>query len=214
MVATAAGLLTAPVASASIGVASLGTDAPPLIVPAGDAAGLPVTFAPLDTRPQFADYTDVTFSATASLTFNNPLNHRRVGESWGTWSHGYLGDVYRNYSSEGQPIIMTLLSTVGFDYFSFYAEPGPFTELDITALGLDSTGATVSLLQPVHGQAGAKGWGFYSTGGSTLTSITVTIEAQGFAVGEFSYHERVPAPGALSVMGLAAATLTRRRRAV
>ena len=88
---------------------------------------------------------------------------------------------------------------------------GPFTTLDIHATGVDSTGAAVTLTQPVAGQAGASGWGFYTTGGSAITSITASCDA-GFAVGEFMYHEIVPTPSTFAVVGSAGAGLLRRRR--
>src|SRR5437879_3268828 len=71
---------------------SPGTAAPP-----ANLGGYAMTAFPAD--PQ-ADSTDVTTVAgpTGTLTFTAAVSHRTVPSSWSTWSHGYTGDVYWNYS--------------------------------------------------------------------------------------------------------------------
>ncbi|HEX2313525.1 MAG TPA: hypothetical protein VHJ17_07335 [Thermomonospora sp.] len=45
---------------------------------------------------------------------------------------------------------------------------------------------TTSGLLPVHGQSGARYFGFHSTGPATLKTIKVTsLDTSGFAIGEF-----------------------------
>lgn len=198
-------------AHAGIGVASLGTSFPPSAVVDGDAAGQTAIHAPLDGRPLLADVNDVMFTATTGISFSNPMNHRRIGQGWATWSHDYVGDVYRNLGSTQLTLTMSMISPTGYDYFAFYAEPSPFSTFSILVTGVDSTGAAISLSQNAAGEAGAVGWAFFAIGGSSITSITLVNEVD-FAVGEFLYHERVPAPGSLAAFGLTSLAAARRRR--
>jgi Ca2+-binding RTX toxin-like protein len=71
--------------------------------------------------------------------------------------------------------------------FYFYAEPQIFDTFSVTATASDGT---TSGPVAVRGQAGAKYFGFYTTGGSRISTITVDVDpaARGFAVGEFGIH--------------------------
>lgn len=128
-----------------------------------------------DPTPVFDDVS-VVAGPTGDLVFSAPCNHRMVGSGWGTWSHGYTGDVY--YSNEATSVTITLPPNTMAFYF--YVEPNPFVSHPITAV---TGGGTSSGAVPVDGDSGATYFGFYSTG-SALTSVTISSDVD-FAVGEF-----------------------------
>jgi len=195
-------------ANADIGVISLGTDAPPALVPAGTSAGWPITYAPLDPRPLFSDVTRADVALDCFVAFSTPMSHRRIGDGWATWSHGYTGDVY--YSNGATTVTMALHSDMPVDYFGFSAEPNPFGVFSMTAVGMDTGGGSASLTQSVEGSAGATGWGFYTTGGTSIVSVELSSDVD-FAIGEFGMH-KIPAPGSIAMLGLAGVSAFRRRR--
>jgi Ca2+-binding RTX toxin-like protein len=149
----------------------------------------------LDPRPLFVNVNDVP-GPTGPVTFNHPLDHRRIGSGWATWSHGYTGDVYFD---PGQSVVLTL--PPGTVAFYFYAEPNVFSVFNITATAQDGT---TSGPIPVSGSAGARYFGFYTTD-TTIATITITVQAGslGFAIGEFGIASLLalcaappaPAPG-------------------
>ncbi|HEY6788066.1 MAG TPA: M23 family metallopeptidase, partial [Trebonia sp.] len=92
--------------------------------------------------------------------------------------NGYKGDVYVS----GSPSV-TITLPAGANAFYFYAEPNRFENFTMTASTSDgTTSGPIS----VAGSAGAKYFGFYTTGTAPLASITVTGgDPTGFAIGEF-----------------------------
>jgi hypothetical protein len=165
------------VSAASAGVVadlSVGTAAPPAIF-----GGYTMTPFPLDPRPLMQDVADVPAPGGGVVGFSPSLNHRRIGDGWATWSHGYTGDVY--YTNGGSSATLTLPANTYAFYF--YAEPNNFGLFTITA----TSNSGASLTQQVEGSAGARFYGFYGTDGDTIASITVVADsaAGGFAVGEF-----------------------------
>ena len=77
-----------------------------------------------DSRPFPADVTSVPYSATCpgeiSFTATGapfPVHHQRIGQVWGTWSHGYLGDVYSTSLA-----VITINLPAGTNAFYFYTE--------------------------------------------------------------------------------------------
>lgn len=186
-------------AQAQISVADLGTGAPPATL-----GGFNMLAFGDDTRPVINDVNDITVADGApfgTLGFGAPVSHREIGAGWGTWSHGYTGDVY--YTNGATSLVLNLPADTGAFYL--YAEPNPFGVFNITATANDGTTLTLG----VEGNAGANGYGFWSTGGA-LTSITVSSDID-FAVGEFGIA-RVPTPGAFALLGLGGLVATRRRR--
>jgi murein DD-endopeptidase MepM/ murein hydrolase activator NlpD len=115
---------------------------------------------------------------TGTIGFSAALNHCVIGGCWETWSNGYKGDVY---VSGAQSVTITL--PAGANAFYFYAEPNQFENFTMTATMSDgTTSGPIS----VAGYAGAKYFGFYTTGTAPLASITVTgSDPTGFAIGEF-----------------------------
>lgn len=145
----------------------------------------PSTLGPYDMTPAAADSRLIGASVSGvtlpngTMTFSPALVHLRVGNGWATWSNGYTGDVYEDF---GTTVTMTLPAGTGAFYF--YAEPNFFAEFTIEAVAQDGT---TSGPVTVNGFAGAKYFGFYGTGGATISTIIVTVPASagGFAVGEF-----------------------------
>ena len=167
---------------------SLGTNAPP-----GTVGGYTMTpFAP-DGRPEFNFETqvDVPSICRKTIDFSIPADHRVVGSSWATWSHGYTGDVY---FVNGQTITITLPTKT--NAFYLYVEPNNFGLFSVEAAANDGTTSGPIL---VNGAAGATGFAFYTVGSCNLTSITITVDpyASGFGVGEFGINIDVD-NGALS----------------
>jgi hypothetical protein len=72
--------------------------------------------------------------------------------------------------------------------FYFYAEPNSFSTYTLSATTNDG-GSSGSI--SVTGNGGAKYFGFYATGSSTLSTITINVPsaANGFAVGEFGISQ-------------------------
>jgi hypothetical protein len=124
-----------------------------------------------------------------TVTFDEALNHDRVGGCWATWSNGYTGDVYDTAQSTNKTQV-TMTLPAGTNAFYFYAEPNVFNTFTIQATAQDGT--TSGPIQ-VQGNSGAKYFGFYGTGGATISSITVaTSDTTGFAVGEFGINPAAP----------------------
>jgi len=173
-------------AKADVHTADLGTLAPPDTVGGYNMA--PFT---LDLRNLGDFVTGIPVPAGANVTgsigFDSSLTHYRVTgdllSPWSTWSHNYQGDVYHfdQFGSGLNSMEITLpLGTAGF---YFYVEPSEFDAFNVT---VESAGLTET--QSIQGKGGARGFAFWGTGGSTLTSITITSPDtfDGFAIGQFA----------------------------
>jgi hypothetical protein len=126
-----------------------------------------------------------------TIGFSSALSHDLATIScWATWSNGYTGDVYDDSAvntGAAVPAQVTISLPAGTNAFYFYAEPVNFSDFTITATAQNGT---TSNPVTVNGNAGAKYFGFYGTGGVTLASITVTAtDTDGFAVGEFGINK-------------------------
>jgi hypothetical protein len=170
------GVSAMPAMAASACDTSPGTAAPPPTL-----GGFDMTPFKADNRAESVDVTDVPApgGGRSVLHFDHSLSHRKVGSSWGTWSHGYTGDVYE---STGTQLVMTLPENT--KAFYFYVEPNDFGQFSVTATASDGTTCGPIL---VVGDSGAQYFGFYTTDGSSLSTIQVNVDsaAGGFAVGEF-----------------------------
>ncbi|MEI2693768.1 MAG: T9SS type A sorting domain-containing protein [Saprospiraceae bacterium] len=155
---------------------SPGTGAPPPTL-----GGLTMIPVPVDNRPLFANesFISVSNSCPAQINFGASMNHRRIGNGWATWSHGYTGDVY--YNNGVTTTVITLPACSRGVYF--YVEPDPFGFFDVSASANDgTTSGNIS----VDGFGGAHYVGFYTTSSSCLlTTITITSTVE-FAIGEFA----------------------------
>ena len=174
-------LVTALVLVSTWAVASLAQAAIFVDTSPGTAAP-PATLGPYtmtafgpDPRPVFTDVTTVP-GPSGNVTFAAPMNHRKIGNGWATWSHGYTGSVY--YTNGALTAGMTLpANTKGF---YFYAEPEPFAVHNVTATAQNGTTTTIA----ISGSAGARYIGFYATGADSIVSIAVSSDID-FAIGEF-----------------------------
>ena len=117
---------------------------------------------------------------------------RNIGSGWATWSHGYTGAVY---VQNGTQAIFNL--PAGAQCFYFYAEPNNLSAFNITVTPASGSSVTRS----VTGNAGAYGYGFY-TSGETISSVTVDVAAGagGFAVGEFGVGTAASGPSAIPTL--------------
>lgn len=167
-----------------IQMVDLGTSAPPSSLGDETLGFQSMTPFAADERPIFSDVTTVNSPLGGELIFGASVSHRTVGEGgWATWSHGYTGDVY--FATNSTSLTMTL--PVRTTAFYFYAEPNIrssfFTFTVTTSDG--GTAVVASGDVPIHGEAGARGFGFYSSN-TTIVSVVVTgTDPTGFAVGEF-----------------------------
>jgi hypothetical protein len=177
-----------------------GTAAPPPMLG-------PYTMTPFaaDGRPLDELVTDVAAPAGAagSLQFDQFLTHSRIGSGWATWSHGYSGDVYWTDSTDRA--VMTLPANT--QAFYFYTEPNDQAIHDVTATASDGT---TSGPVKVNGLGGAQYYGFYTTDGTTLSTITVDADPtaffRGFAIGEFGIAVDAINPRVTTTLPAAGAT--------
>lgn len=164
-VVLAAGLLFAAAlpANAAILFQNLGTAAPPATL-----GGLPMTpFAQLPSAGCYDYYTTIPgCPIPGSMTASPAIGQTKIGECWGTWSHGYTGDVY--YTGGADTVTLTL--PPGTTAFYVYVEPNPFDWYFISATA--NTGTTSGLI-PVNGSYGANGFGFYTDASDTIATITI-----------------------------------------
>jgi hypothetical protein len=154
------------------------------------AGGLDVVVPGAD--PVGTDYTSLADPFAGTITFDNPVEKRVIGDGWATWSHGYTGAVL--YSQGMTSIRMDFdRSIYGF---GFYAEPNPFSVIDIT-MGL-SIGVTQT--KAVDGSGGAAFFGFLDGG---VDWVQISCDGTDFAFGEMvMVDSAVPEPTTLLLFGM------------
>jgi hypothetical protein len=192
-------VLVVPSAQAAIIGFDLGTGAPPATL-----GGFQMTPFPLDPRPIGSIVMGMPSPLGDDLGFIPSLSHSRIGMGWGTWSHGYTGDVY---STEGTSV--TLVLPPRTDAFYFYAEPAVLGTFTFTVIALGGP----TFIVPIDSVANARGFGFFGTEGSSLNRITVSTVpgAEGFAIGEFGISA-IPEPTTLLLVGTGMIGVARFRR--
>jgi hypothetical protein len=157
-------------------VETLGTSAPLLAM----CGGWMHNFAK-DTRPVFTSVSDVPSPLGDNIHFSIPLQHRAVGFGWGSWSHGYTGDVYFTNGSRS----VTITVPEGTPRFRFYAQPNPFESVSIRV----TANGSVMASQTISGDAGAKGFGVCGPVHTVRVNTPLLGGLQDFAIGEFSIGE-------------------------
>jgi hypothetical protein len=129
---------------------------------------------------------------------------------FGTWSHGYTGNVWHT-SDSGNARSLTLLFPALTKAFYFYLQP-----VDNSTVSFELAVPGLPPLPPlsISGTAGATFIGLHTDAGEDLVSIKVTSEnttagAFGFAVGEFGIFNSggggggvVPEPTSMAIFGL------------
>jgi hypothetical protein len=186
-------------------ITSLGTAGPPASYTAPGGGVFPLIPAMDDTSPVFGDVSSAPLGPGKNVLFSIPMSHRQIGSGWGTWSHGYTGDVY--YTNGASSVTLTF-DQKDMQAFYFYAEPN-FFGLHPMTFSATGGGTTQSVSAMVEGSAGAQG---FLVTADKIDSITISIDDGGdFAVGEFGYAKSIPAPGALALLGLAGFASRRRR---
>jgi len=185
-----------PAVHAEIRVDLFGTDPPPAATSDGRFTLIP--FAP-DPRPVFQDVDGIPAAQTpygGFVDFASPLNlnHRRIGEGWAGWSHGFDGDVYFSGLDAGE-VVIDLPSDAGA--FSFYIQPNVQDVFTLRVEGRSASGEAIGRTVSVDGLSGAQGFGFWESSGGSLDSVTITDlsggASDGFAVGEFCGAARLVA---------------------
>jgi hypothetical protein len=130
---------------------------------------------------------------TGTISFTPDLHHDQVPDGgWNNWSNGYTGDVYDTCFDNGSgctaadPSHVRITLPAGTNAFYFYSEANTYNTFTLQATAQDgTTSGPVSVTTP----SGAKYFGFYGTGGATLSYIDVTAnDSNGFAVGEFGIN--------------------------
>lgn len=161
---------------------------------------------PADTSSVFATVTSVPGSPplTGPVGFSIGMSHRKIGSGWATWSPGSPASWDKSVYYTNGAASMTVNLPAGTAAFVFYAEPNPFGQYTFTVKAQDGT----TLVQDAHGSSGAAGFGFYGTGGSLISSLTVSSTTD-FAIGEF--YGAVPEPTSLGLLAVGALALLRRR---
>ncbi|MEZ5332698.1 MAG: hypothetical protein R2991_11730 [Thermoanaerobaculia bacterium] len=198
-------LLAIPCAvQAATNFVDLGTSAPP-----GSVGALTVTA--FDTTPQAAipDFTNVTVipgsPIAGDLGTAPALSKRTVpGGGWASWSHGYTGPVFAtsapttvpdaetNSGEAGDGVSTQAVLTLppGATAFYLYVEPNTFGLFDVQVT-TDTGGDSGAIA--VEGDGGAHGFAFWvDTMGETISTVTVTVQDNGFAIGEFGTTDEVP----------------------
>jgi hypothetical protein len=198
-------LLLPAAAHAATQFADLGTAAPP-------AALGPIAVTAFDTVPQAAipDFTDVSVIPGSPIpgdVGSSPdLNKRTVPASWASWSHGYTGPVFSTLlqpadkdpntnagaiGEGGGGTTRTLTLPAAATAFYLYVEPNSF-DLFQVQVTTDTGGDSGPIL--VDGDGGAHGFGFWTdTMGETISTVTVTVLDNGFAIGELGISD-IPVP--------------------
>lgn len=140
---------------------------------------LPVPESP---QPLFSSLSTLS-TPLGNLNFSPLVSKRKIGQGWGTWSHGYTGDVYFNQGWT----TTTITLPAGVTAFDFYLEPNAFNLFNIAVTAINQ-GQTTTLSQRISGNGDAKYFGFYTSDQNMLAKIVITDssggQAAGFAIGQ------------------------------
>jgi hypothetical protein len=164
--------------------ATVGTSGPPVNLG-------PYTMLPFGVDPGPAGYTLVNSvtGPTGEVIFSRAGQHAIVGRDWGTWSHGYAGDVYyfpmAAIADQRAPAFWdTVTLTLPPDTVAFYlyVEPNAMSMYAVEVSVPEASSGPVM----VSGRSGATCFAFYAAG-APLSEVTVAVDgyAGGFAIGEF-----------------------------
>jgi hypothetical protein len=128
--------------------------------------------------PGFSQVTTIP-SSFGNVTLTPAHMNLFIGSGWATWSHGYSGEVFWTQGATSATVTMP----AGVGAFDCYLEPNPFSINSFTVTGTASDASTVGITVTADGASGASHFGFYTTNGCCLTSVTIT-GAVDWAIGE------------------------------
>ena len=156
-----------------------------------------------------------TDSGPLSIGFGQAVKEVKINDGWGSWSHGYTGNVWSTVDS-GNKLSVTLTLPTGTKALYFFAQPEALSVQPITVTYSGATGSPLTL--SISGNGGAQGFGLYSDAGEDLTQFTISsVSASGgFAFGEFGIFNSgagsvVPEPTSMAIFGLSGLALIARR---
>lgn len=114
------------------------------------------------------------------------------GGGWNNWSNGYASSVYYS-DSQGT---LTIQLPPGTAAFYLYLEPDNFSTTSFTVTAEDGEVADTTSSGPigVTSPNEASYFGFYATGGQTISSVAISsaTTANGIAIGEFGIAALAP----------------------
>jgi hypothetical protein len=195
-VAVACGLLVA-VSGAQAAGSIVFDGAPGTGAPPASMGGYAMVSSPQDTRSDYTNVTSAPATASSSFAFNQSMQLYTIPSSWCStdWAGGgYSGRVY--YSA-ADSVTITLPSPE--PAVDFYAEPNEFGTYDVTVSAKAPDGSSVSsgpIATPdtvcfLSGPS-AHFFGFYGTGGESISSVTVSSPGtEGFGVGDFAIEQEI-----------------------
>lgn len=172
-------------AQAAVVFQDLSTAAPPATL--GGFPMSPFSLAAQAAVPDGTLLTSIPGSPVGSLTTNASVRKATVPTTWNGWSHGFTGPVY-NTPGLATPAVRVLTLPSATKAFYFYANQNAFlTSQTITATTDTGTTSGPITIQALIGTA--NGYGFFSTAGENIVSITITTsDATGFGFGEFGIN--------------------------
>ncbi len=129
--------------------------------------------------PDFAAIQSIPWVGGGPLLLSPDHTKCTVGVSWGTWSHGYAGEVFDTLGATSA----TLTMPAGASAFDCYIEPGPFAVHTFFITGTATDSSTVTVNVTADGLGGASHFGFYTSGNCCLSSVTITALVS-WAIGE------------------------------
>ena len=175
-------------ANADILFTNLGTAAPPATLGGH-------TMTPFDQAAQAAlpeGYTGTVIPGNPNpgvLTMNPSFYKYSILESTNTsWAHGYTGPIFLSLTSN--LVTLTLPPNTKAVYFYLQANVHGNSTFYATTDSHTESGPVVVATNPKGQADGATGFGFYSTAGESISSITVNVDASGVSImfGEFGIN--------------------------
>ncbi|MBX3023649.1 hypothetical protein KF840_01935 [bacterium] len=177
---------------AAVVFVNLGTAAPPSTL--GPFAVTPYDQGPQAAIPNMSNTSVIPGSPIPpDTTTSFAVQKRTVGDGWTSWSHGYGGPVFYTVPKV-PPLALTIAPARAF---YVYVEPAAFGSPFAVTVATNGGGASGPVF--VDAAGGATGFGFYTTAGESITTVTIDADpnAGGFAFAELglgNYGIGTPSP--------------------
>lgn len=161
--------------------------------PSAVLGGYAMTAFPRDERPLRELVSDVPAPGGGVVQFSSPLSHRRVGDGWAFWSHGYTGDVYRYAEAS----VLTLDLPENARAFYFGVSHGMGSQFTVAATADDGT-----RVEQLVDAVSSRQFGFYvDDDAQRLTRVTLSFPGGTWAIGEFGIAVPEPTTALLLLFG-------------